>query len=132
MDPFHTATKREEQLSLLPTNNSSLNGVSVYQFPSLSNGVDSSWKMFSNAINSDRALSLLSSQPAETREIGLKPMVPSGPTLSLIPNMQYNGVPMEGEQVGTVLATDGNGNTNIDGQEMFGSATRTQQRLSFS
>lgn len=126
---FPHSYKREEQLSLLQTNHSSLHGVSVYQLPLLSNGVGSSQKMFSNAIDSDRALSLLSSQPAETREIGLKPMVLSGPTSSLIPNMQYNGVAMEGEHV---LATDGNDNTNIYGQEMFGSANGTSQRLSFS
>ncbi|XWS34534.1 hypothetical protein CRYUN_Cryun21dG0046900 [Craigia yunnanensis] len=138
--------KGEKQFSFLQSASSSLPGVSVCQplldaNPSPSNG-GSSQKMLSNGlnqtINSSRALSLLSSQPAETREIGLSAMVQSGPASSLIPNLQYNGLVMEGEQVGTILFTDGSNNTNLHGHEMFrtghpgSSASGTHQTLSFS
>ncbi|XVF43676.1 hypothetical protein PTKIN_Ptkin02bG0059800 [Pterospermum kingtungense] len=139
--------KGEKQLSFLQSASSSLPGVSVCQ-PLLEanpspNNDGSSRKMFSNglnqAIDSSRALSLLSSQPAETRGIGLSPMAQSGPAPSLIPNMQYNGLGMEGEQVGTLLSTDGSGNSNLHGHEMFrtrhppgSSASGTHQTLSFS
>ncbi|XP_022776358.1 squamosa promoter-binding-like protein 16 isoform X2 [Durio zibethinus] len=136
----------EKQLSFLQSTSSSLPGVSVCQpllnvSPSSSDS-GCSRKMFANglnqAIDSNRALSLLSSQSAETREIGLSPMVQSGLASSLIPNLQYNGLGMEGEQVGTILASDGSSNTNHRGHEMFGighpvsSASGTHQTLSFS
>ncbi|XP_022725918.1 squamosa promoter-binding-like protein 16 [Durio zibethinus] len=138
--------KGEKQLSFLQSSSSSFPGVSVCQplldsNPSSKNG-GSSQKMFSNGLNqvidSNRALSLLSSQPAETREIALSPMVQSGPASSLTPNLQYNGLGMQGEQVGTIVATDGSGNTNLHGLEMLGtghpgsSASGTHQTLSFS
>ncbi|XWS63889.1 hypothetical protein CRYUN_Cryun06bG0140000 [Craigia yunnanensis] len=138
--------KGEKLFSFLQSASSSLPGVSVCQplldaNPSSNNG-SSCRKIFSNGLNqvidSNRALSLLSSQPAETREIGLSPMVQSGSASSLIPNLQYNGLGMEGEQVGTILTTDGSGNTNLQGHEMFrtghsgSSASGTHQTLSFS
>ncbi|XVE92096.1 hypothetical protein REPUB_Repub01dG0067800 [Reevesia pubescens] len=138
--------KGEKQFSFLQSASASLPGVSVCQLlldgnPSSNNG-GSSRKMFSNGLNqvfdSNRALSLLSSQPAETREIGLSPMVQSGPASSLIPNLQYNGLGMEGEQLGTVLVSDGSSNANLNGHEMFrtghpgSSASGTHQTLSFS
>ncbi|XWS22794.1 hypothetical protein CRYUN_Cryun29cG0066700 [Craigia yunnanensis] len=119
--------KGEKQFSFLQRASSALPGASVCQSlldanPSSSND-DSSRKMFSNGLNqtidSSRALSLLSSQPAETREIGLSPMMQSGPASSFIPNLQCNGLVMEGEQVGTILAIDGSSNTNLHGHEMF-------------
>ncbi|XVE85362.1 hypothetical protein DITRI_Ditri17bG0084900 [Diplodiscus trichospermus] len=133
--------KGEKQFSFLQSSSLSLPVVSVCQpfldaNPSSSNG-GSSRKMF-QAIDSSRALSLLSSQPAETREIGLSPMVHSGPTSSFITNLQYNGLVMDGDQVGTILATDGSGNTNLHGHDMFrtahpgSSASGTHQTLSFS
>lgn len=138
----------EKQISFLQTASSSLPGVSVCQplldaNPSTNND-GSSRKMFSNglnhvAIDSNRALSLLSSQPAETRVIGLSPMVQSGPASSLISNLHYNSLGMEGEQLGTILSSDGSGNnTNLHGHEMFqtghpgSSASGTHQTLSFS
>ncbi|XVF85306.1 hypothetical protein PTKIN_Ptkin17bG0107100 [Pterospermum kingtungense] len=139
--------KAEKQLSFLQSTTSSLLGVSVCQplldaNPSSINGGNSR-KMFLNglsqAIDSSRALSLLSSQPAATRESDMCPMVQSGPASSMIPNLQYNGLVMEGERVGTILATDdGNTNTNLHGHEMFrighpgSSATGAHQTLSFS
>ncbi|XVF02790.1 hypothetical protein REPUB_Repub04eG0204600 [Reevesia pubescens] len=138
--------KGEKHFSFLQNASSSFPGVSVCQpfmdaNPSSSNG-GSSRKMFSNGLNqtidSNRALSLLSSQPAETREIGLIPMVQSGPASSMISNFQYNGLGMEGEQVRSILATDGSSNTNLHGHEMFrtghpgSSASGTHQTLSFS
>ncbi|XP_039044751.1 squamosa promoter-binding-like protein 16 [Hibiscus syriacus] len=141
--------KGEKQFSFLQTASSSLPGsVSVCQpfldaIPSSSNG-GSSRKMFPNAINqtidSNRALSLLSSQPVETREIGLSPLVQHGSASSLIPNLHYNDLGgIGGEQVGTaVLAADGRGNTTLHGHEMFqnehpgSSATGAHQTLSFS
>ncbi|XWS69284.1 hypothetical protein CRYUN_Cryun04dG0165900 [Craigia yunnanensis] len=138
--------KGEKQFSFLQSASSSLPGVSVCQ-PLLdanppSNNGGSCWKIFSNRLNqvidSNRALSLLSSQSAETRQVGLSPMVQSGPASSLIPDLQYNGLGMEGEQVGTILAHDASGNTNLHGHEMFrtghpgSSASGTHQTLSFS
>ncbi|XP_039055428.1 squamosa promoter-binding-like protein 16 [Hibiscus syriacus] len=141
--------KGEKQFSFLQTTSSSLPGsVSVCQpflnvIPSSSNG-GSNLKMFPNALNqtidSNCALSLLSSQPAEIREIGLSPTVQHGSALSLIPNLHYNDLGgIGGEQIGTaVLAADSGGNTNIHGHEMFQnnhpgcSATGSHHTLSFS
>ncbi|KAE8716620.1 Squamosa promoter-binding-like protein 13A [Hibiscus syriacus] len=86
----------EKQFSFSHRTNWTLPGVSVCQpfintNPSSSN-VGSSRKMFSNALNrafeSNRALSLLSSEPAETQEISLSPMVQSGTPPPLIPSLQ--------------------------------------------
>ncbi|XP_012479105.1 teosinte glume architecture 1 [Gossypium raimondii] len=138
--------KGERQFSFLQSANSSHPGVSVCQplvngNPSSSNG-GISQKMLLNGLNrtveSNRALSLLSSQPAETREISLSPMVQSGSTSSLIPNLQYKGLGMEGEQVGTILATDQITNTDLHGNGVFrighpgSSASGTHHRLTFS
>ncbi|MBA0556471.1 hypothetical protein Golob_026569, partial [Gossypium lobatum] len=135
--------KGERQFSFLQSANSSHPGVSVCQplvnaNPSSSNG-GISQKMLLNGLNqSNRALSLLSSQPAETREISLSPMVQSGSTSSLIPNLQYKGLGMEGEQVGTILATDQSTNTDLHGNGVFrighpgSSASGTHHTLTFS
>ncbi|KAH1098069.1 hypothetical protein J1N35_014990 [Gossypium stocksii] len=138
--------KGERQFSFLQSANSSHPGVSVCEplvnaNPSSSNG-GISQKMLLNGLNrtveSNRALSLLSSQPAETREISLSPMVQSGSTLSLIPNLQYKGLGMEGEQVGTILATDQSTNTGLHGNGVFrtghpgSSASGTHHTLTFS
>ncbi|TYG80003.1 hypothetical protein ES288_D02G182400v1 [Gossypium darwinii] len=138
--------KGERQFSFLQCANSSHPGVSVCQplvnaNPSSSNG-GISQKMLLNGLNrtveSNRALSLLSSQPAETREISLSPMMQSGSTSSLIPNLQYKGLGMEGEQVGTILATDQSANTDLHGNGVFrighpgSSASGTHHRLTFS
>ncbi|KAG4158934.1 hypothetical protein ERO13_D02G147000v2 [Gossypium hirsutum] len=138
--------KGERQFSFLQSANSSHPGVSVCQplvnaNPSSSNG-GISQKMLLNGLNrtveSNRALSLLSSQPAETREISLSPMMQSGSTSSLIPNLQYKGLGMEGEQVGTILATDQSANTDLHGNGVFrighpgSSASGTHHRLTFS
>ncbi|KHG14982.1 Squamosa promoter-binding-like protein 16 [Gossypium arboreum] len=138
--------KGERQFSFLQSANSSHPGVSVCQplvnaNPSPGNG-GITQKMLLNGLNrtveSNRALSLLSSQPAETREISLSPMVQSGSTSSLIPNLQYKGLGMEGEQVGTILATDQNTNTDLHGNGVFrtghpgSSASGTHHTLTFS
>ncbi|MBA0711487.1 hypothetical protein Golax_010662 [Gossypium laxum] len=138
--------KGERQFSFLQSANSSHPGVSVCQplvnaNPSSSNG-GISQKMLFNGLNgtveSNRALSLLSSQPAETREISLSPMVQFGSTSSLIPNLQYKGLGMEGEQVGTILATDQSTNTDLHGNGVFrighpgSSASGTHHTLTFS
>ncbi|MBA0787356.1 hypothetical protein Gotri_026393 [Gossypium trilobum] len=138
--------KGERRFSFLQSANSSHPGVSVCQplvnaNPSSSNG-GISQKMLLNGLNrtveSNRALSLLSSQPAETREISLSPMVQSGSTSSLIPNLQYKGLGMEGEQVGTILATDQSTNTDLHGNGVFrighpgSSASGTHHTLTFS
>lgn len=138
--------KGERQFSFLQSANSSHPGVSVCQplikaNPSSSNG-GISQKMLLNGLNrtveSNRALSLLSSQPAETREISSSPMVQSGSTSSLIPNLQYKGLGMEGEQVGTILATDQSTNTDLHGNGVFrtghpgSSAGGTHHTLTFS
>ncbi|KAE8710268.1 Squamosa promoter-binding-like protein 2 [Hibiscus syriacus] len=121
----------EEQFSFLQTNNSSLPGVSICQpildvNPSSSNGCD-------------RARCLLSLQLAEAGEIGLSPMVQSGTTSSLIPNLQFSCLAMQGKQEGTMLATDDSSNTNLHENEMFRnwrsgslSATGTHQTHSSS
>ncbi|WRX13512.1 SBP domain - like 6 [Theobroma cacao] len=140
--------KEEKHFSFLQSTSLSLPGVSVCQpfldANPLSGNGGSSRKIFSNGlnqvINSNRALSLLSSQPAETGEIGLSPcpMVQSGPASSLNQNLQYNGLGMEGEQVGSILASDGSSNTNFHGNEMFqtghpgSSSSGTHHTLSFS
>ncbi|XP_022734744.1 squamosa promoter-binding-like protein 16 isoform X2 [Durio zibethinus] len=138
--------KGEKQISFLQTASSSLPGFSVCQplldANSSSNNGGSSRKMFSvglnQAIDSSRALSLLSSQPAETQEIGLSPMVQSGPASTLSPNLQYNGLVMDAGQVGTILAADGRSNTNLHGHEIFqtghpgSSESGNHQTLSFS
>ncbi|PPD91757.1 hypothetical protein GOBAR_DD11296 [Gossypium barbadense] len=116
--------KGEKHFSFLQTTASSHPGSGSLCQPFLeaSSSGDNSRKMFSDelnqAIDSDRALSLLSSQPAETREIG----------------------GMGGEPVGTsILDADGGGNnSHLQGHEMFqnehfgSSATGAHHTLSFS
>lgn len=116
--------KGEKHFSFLQTTTSSHPGSGSLCQPLLE--ASSSRKMFSDelnqAINSDRALSLLSSQPAETREIGLSPMVQPASASFFIPNLQFNDVGgMGGEPVGTaILDANGGGNNNhLQGHEMF-------------
>ncbi|KAL4318473.1 hypothetical protein GQ457_18G022730 [Hibiscus cannabinus] len=126
----------EEQLSFLHTNNLSLPGVSICQ-PILDTNPSSSNGALNQAIDTDRARSLLSLQSAEAREIIFNPMVQSDPTPSLIPNLQFSSQAVEGEQLGTILATDDSSYTNLHENEMFRtgrpdsiSATGTRPTLS--
>ncbi|KAL5829500.1 hypothetical protein ACOSQ3_018968 [Xanthoceras sorbifolium] len=112
------------------------------------NGGSSSPKAFSDglsqAINSSRALSLLSSPPpqAETREISLSHMVVQTdsipPAQSLIPSMSYSGLGVEGEPMGSSLVSDGSSNANLHVHDMFQigpeglSTSGTHHTLSFS
>ncbi|GLT38861.1 hypothetical protein SLA2020_130790 [Shorea laevis] len=141
--------KAEKQFPFLQTS-STLSAVSACQplldanSPPGNGGI--SRKMSSTVLNqvpnSNRALSLLSSQPADTCEIGLSPMVQSDRQQSLIPNLHYNnGLGMEGEQAGCLLSFDGSTtNTNIHahGPDLFraghhgSSATSAHPNLSFS
>ncbi|KAJ6414738.1 hypothetical protein OIU84_003700 [Salix udensis] len=104
-------------------------------------------KMFSDGLNrvidSSRALSLLSSPPSGTREIGLsdimQPDLNSPAQPSLIPGLNYNALGMESEPAGSVLVSDGGGGGgNANGQQMFqigpdgSSANGSHQTLSFS
>uniref|UniRef100_A0A6N2JWM0 SBP-type domain-containing protein n=1 Tax=Salix viminalis TaxID=40686 RepID=A0A6N2JWM0_SALVM len=104
-------------------------------------------KMFSDGLNrvidSSRALSLLSSPPSGTREIGLsdimQPDLNSPAQPSLIPSLNYNALGMESEPAGSVLVSDGGGGGgNANGQHMFqigpdgSSANGSHQTLSFS
>uniref|UniRef100_A0A5B6YN90 Putative squamosa promoter-binding-like protein 16 isoform X1 n=1 Tax=Davidia involucrata TaxID=16924 RepID=A0A5B6YN90_DAVIN len=93
----------------------------------------SSHKMFSDGISqvidSDCVLSLLSSAPAETPEIGLSHMVqsdPIPPAQPLIPNLHYNGLSqypcsqgVESKPSVSVFNSDGSDNTNLHCQGMF-------------
>ncbi|MBA0563257.1 hypothetical protein Golob_008247, partial [Gossypium lobatum] len=139
--------KGEKHFSFLQTTASSHPGSGSLCQPFLdaSSSGDNSRKMFSDelnqAIDSDRALSLLSSQPAETREIGLSPMVQPASASFVIPNLQFNDVGgMGGEPVETaILDADGGGNnSHLQGHEMFqnehlgSSATGAHHTLSFS
>ncbi|MFQ6637401.1 hypothetical protein Gotur_013391 [Gossypium turneri] len=139
--------KGEKHFSFLQTTASSHPGSGSLCQPFLeaSSSGDNSRKMFSDELNqandSDRALSLLSSQPAETREIGLSPMVQPASASLFIPNLQFNDVGgMGGEPVGTaILGADGGGNSShLQGHEMFqnehlgSSATGAHHTLSFS
>ncbi|MBA0828597.1 hypothetical protein Goarm_013257, partial [Gossypium armourianum] len=111
--------KGERQFSFLQSANSSHPGVSVCQplvnaNPSSSNG-GISQKMLLNGLNRT-----------------------SGSTSSLIPNLQYKGLGMEGEQVGTIFATDQSTNTDLHGNGVFrigqpgSSASGTHHTLTFS
>ncbi|MBA0834589.1 hypothetical protein Goarm_006928 [Gossypium armourianum] len=139
--------KGEKHFSFLQTTASSHPGSGSLCQPFLeaSSSGDNSRKMFSDELNqandSDRALSLLSSQPAEIREIGLSPMVQPASASFFIPNLQFNDVGgMGGEPVGTaILDADGGGNnSHLQGHEMFqnehlgSSATGAHHTLSFS
>ena len=73
--------------------------------------------------DSDCALSLLSSTPAEARQVGLGHMVqyfnPITPAQSLVPGLHYNGLRMEGKAVSSALITDSSSNANLHCQDMF-------------
>lgn len=146
--------KSEKPFPFIPAASSNLPAVSAQRQPlfdpdsSQCNG-GSSQKLFSAGINQaihmNRALSLLSSQPAETREIGLSPMVPHQQQHTVIPNLHYNnGLGTEGEQAGSFLSfhgSTGTPNTNLhaQGPDLFrtghrgsSGATGAHHTLSFS
>lgn len=147
--------KGERPFSFLPGPSSSLSAVSLRQplFDPDSTLGGSSQKLFSpglsQPVNMNSALSLLSSRPAETREIGLSPMVqqlqqPNQQQHTVIPNLHYsNGMGTEAGQAGSFLSFDGSigiSNTNLhpQGQDLFrtghhgSSATGSHHSLSFS
>lgn len=146
---------RGKQFPFLQGPNPTLPGTSVCQpllDPSSASGNGSGGqKMFSDGLNrvisSDRALSLLSSPPPETQEIGLSRMVqqnPIPPAQSLIPSLHYTGLSQYassqgmGGSVGSVLVSDGSSNANLHCPAIFqlgpdGSSTNSpHQTLSFS
>lgn len=132
--------KGGKQFPFSQGSSSSLLGASISQ-PLLDSR---SQKVFSNGLNqvidSDCALSLLSSTPTETRQVGLSNMVQSNPIhtgQSLVPSLHYNGFGMEVKENSSAL---GSSNTNIHCQGMFSigphdsdgsSATGPNQTLSF-
>ncbi|KAG2702766.1 hypothetical protein I3843_06G098600 [Carya illinoinensis] len=115
------------------TSSSQLPGAAVCQLPpdanfASNNASSSSQKEFSNelnrVINSDCALSLLSSTPAETRQVGLSQMMlqfnPSPlAQSSLVPSLQYNGLGMEGKTMSSALVNDCSSNANLHCEGMF-------------
>ncbi|KAJ4710804.1 Squamosa promoter binding protein-like protein [Melia azedarach] len=132
--------------------NSTLHGASVCQpllsaNTSVGNG-GSSQKIFSSGLNrvvdSSRALSLLSSLQSGTGEIGLSHMVqtdrPIPAAQSLIPSLNYSGLGMNGEPIGSNLVADSSSTANLHGhgQDTFqigadgSSRTGSHQTLSFS
>jgi hypothetical protein len=139
--------KEGKQFSFLQGTSSTIPGDSVHLDANSTLGNSgNSQKMFSDGLNrvidSNRALSLLSSPPSETREIGLSDMMQpdlNSPAQSLIPSLNYNALGMESEPAGSVLVSDGSsGNANLNGQHMFqiepdgSSANGSHQTLSFS
>ncbi|KAK7840320.1 hypothetical protein CFP56_016838 [Quercus suber] len=140
--------KGGKQFPFSQGSSSSLLGASISQ-PLLdanfaSSNDSRSQKVFSNGLNqvidSDCALSLLSSTPTETRQVGLSHMVQSNPIhtgQSLVPSLHYNGFGMEVKENSSAL---GSSNNNIHCQGMFSigphdsdgsSATGPNQTLSF-
>ncbi|KAJ4830276.1 hypothetical protein Tsubulata_021750 [Turnera subulata] len=104
-----------------------------------------SQKMYSEGprqvLDSNRALSLLSSPPSQTREIGLHQMVQTGLNPSapcLIPSLNYSVLGMGSDSAESGLVSDGSGTAKLHGQNVFqigpdgSSATGTHQTLSFS
>lgn len=141
--------KEGKQFPFLEGINSTFPGASVCQpllsaNSSSSSNIVSSQKMFSNglnrAINSGCALSLLSSPPAETQDIGLSDMLQtySIPPQSLIPTLNYSSQGMNGEPLRSVMVADSSSNANHHNQDIFqigpdgSSPSRTHQTLSFS
>jgi hypothetical protein len=139
--------KGGKQFPFLQGTSSTLPGDSIrLNANSTLGNIGNSQKMFSDGLNrvidSNRALSLLSSPPSETRDIGLSHVVQpdlNPPAQSLIPSLNYNNaLGMESEPVGPVLASDGSSNSNPHGQHMFQigpdwlSANGSHQTLSFS
>ncbi|KAJ6961840.1 squamosa promoter-binding-like protein 16 [Populus alba x Populus x berolinensis] len=139
--------KGGKQFPFLQGTSSTLPGDSIrLNANSTLGNIGNSQKMFSDGLNrvidSNRALSLLSSPPSETRDIGLSHVVQpdlNPPAQSLIPSLNYNdALGMESEPVGPVLASDGSSNSNPHGQHMFQigpdwlSANGSHQTLSFS
>ncbi|XP_041012814.1 squamosa promoter-binding-like protein 18 isoform X2 [Juglans microcarpa x Juglans regia] len=119
-----------KQLLFSQGSSSSFPGASVYQLHPganfASSNTSSSQKVFHNELNrvvdSDCALSLLSSSPAETRQVGLSQMVQFNPipsAQSLVPSLHYNGLGMEGKTVSSALVDDCNSNANVHCQGMF-------------
>lgn len=124
--------KGGKQFQFSQGSSSSLPGASVscHSLPDPNfaySNASSSQKVFSNGSyqgidDSDCALSLLSSTPAETRQVGLGHMMqfnPINPAQSLVPSMHYNGLRMEGKAVSSALVTDSSSNANLHSQDMF-------------
>lgn len=148
--PFSHSFKGGKQFPFLQETSSSLPGVSSVCQPfldlsSTSKNSGSCHKMFSDrsshVIHSDRALSLLSSPPAENRKIQLSHMLQPDPihsAQSFAPNPHYNGLGMEVEPVGSVLEASDNNSADLHCQGIFqfepdeSSATVPHQTISFS
>nr|AXB72468.1 squamosa-promoter binding-like protein [Betula platyphylla] len=124
--------KGGKQFQFSQGSSSSLPGASVscHSLPDPNfaySNASSSQKVFSNGSyqgidDSDCALSLLSSTPAETRQVGLGHMMqfnPINPAQSLVPSLHYNGLRMEGKAVSSALVTDSSSNANLHSQDMF-------------
>ncbi|KAJ7004631.1 squamosa promoter-binding-like protein 16 [Populus alba] len=139
--------KEGKQFPFLQGTSSTIPGDSVHLDANSTLGSSgNSQKLFSDGLNrvidSNRALSLLSSPPSETREIGLSDMMQpdlNSPAQSLIPSLNYNALGMESEPARSVLVSDGSsGNANLNCQHMFqiepdrSSANGSHQTLSFS
>ncbi|WCJ38796.1 Squamosa promoter-binding-like protein 13B [Euphorbia peplus] len=96
----------------------------------------------SRVIDSNRALSLLSSPPTETREISLSHMVQHDhnprAAQSLDPSLNFNSLGMETGPVEPVLVSGGSSNVNLHNQDLFqigiegSSASGSHQTLAFS
>lgn len=102
----------------------SLPGVSVCQpLPDASfasSNTSSSQK--NRVIDSDCALSLLSSTPAETRQVGLSQMVQFNSVSSaqsLVPGLHYSMLGMEGRAVSAALVNEYSSNANVHCHGMF-------------
>lgn len=144
---FHESSshnyKGGKQFPFLEEINSTLPGTSNYQPLLSANSSLSSQKICSNGLNrvidSGCALSLLSSPPADTREIGFSNMVQSDSIPQfLIPSLNYSNQGMNGEPLQSALVTESSSNANHHNQGIFhmgpdgSSPSRTHQTLSFS
>lgn len=144
---FHESSshnyKGGKQFPFLEGINSTLPGTSNYQPQLSANSSLSSQKICSNGLNrvidSGCALSLLSSPPAETREIGFSNMLQSDSIPQfLIPSLNYSNQGMNGEPLQSALVTEISSNANHHNQGIFhmgpdgSSPSRTHQTLSFS
>lgn len=146
--------KGGKQFPFLDGTNSTLPGNTICQTMINTNSSspscngESTQKMFpdglTQAINSNRALSLLSSPPqSNTGELSLSHIVHHSDSIpqaqSLIPTLNYNGLGLDGgEPMGSSLVSDDSNSANLHGHDMFhigpdlSSSSETHQTLSFS